>query len=119
MTQPKNVGKKSAILSRTNHLHHLRDLSLFLHKLKSCFTREQVEQLGGAQALNLNFLISFAPGEAATAIELTDHILLRVNNSERRVTGLTLLDSSRIAQTTEIGPRSFPLMGLDQLSLEL
>jgi len=63
--------------------------------------------------------ISFAPGEAATGIELTDHILLRVNKRERRVIGLTLLDYSLIAQTTEIGPRSFPLTGIDQLSLEL
>ena len=63
--------------------------------------------------------ISFAPGEAATGIELTDHILMRVNKRERRVIGLTLLDYSLIAQTTEIGPRSFPLTGIDQLSLEL
>ena len=63
--------------------------------------------------------VSFAPGEAATGIELTDHILLRVNKSERRATGLTMLDYSLIAQTTEIGPRSFPLTGLDQLSPEL
>ena len=63
--------------------------------------------------------ISFASGEAATGIELTDHILLRVNKSERRAIGLTLLDYSLIAQTTDIGPRSFPLTGLDQLSAEM
>jgi len=63
--------------------------------------------------------ISFAPGEASTGIELTDHILLRVDKSERRAIGLTLFDYSLIAQTTEIGPRSFPLTGLDQLSPEL
>jgi uncharacterized protein YuzE len=63
--------------------------------------------------------ISFALGEAATGIELTDHILLRVNKSERRVIGLTLLDYSLIAQITDIGPRSFPLTGLDQLTPEL
>jgi uncharacterized protein YuzE len=63
--------------------------------------------------------ISFVPGEAATGIELTDHILLRVNKRERRAIGLTLFDYSLIAQTTEIGPRSFPLTGLDQLSPEL
>lgn len=59
--------------------------------------------------------VSFAPGEAATGIELTDHILLRVDKSERRATELTSLDYSLIAQTTEVGPRSFPLKGLDQL----
>jgi uncharacterized protein YuzE len=63
--------------------------------------------------------ISFVPVEAATGIELTDHILLRVNKRERRAIGLTLFDYSLIAQTTEIGPRSFPLTALDQLSPEL
>jgi uncharacterized protein YuzE len=63
--------------------------------------------------------ISFAPGEAATGIELTDHILLRVNKRERRAIGLTLLDYSILAQTTDIGPRSFPLTGLDELSDDL
>jgi len=63
--------------------------------------------------------ISFAPSEAATGIELTDRILLRVNRQELRAIGLTLLDYSLIAQTTEVGPRSFPLTGLDQLSAEL
>jgi hypothetical protein len=63
--------------------------------------------------------ISFALGEAATGIELTDHILLRVNKSERRAIGFTLLDYSLIAQITDIGPRSFPLTGLDQLSPDL
>jgi uncharacterized protein YuzE len=63
--------------------------------------------------------ISFVPGEAATGIELTAHILLRVNKQERRAIGLTLLDYSLIAQTMAVGPRSFPLTGLDQLSAEL
>jgi uncharacterized protein YuzE len=63
--------------------------------------------------------VSFAPGEAATGIELTDHILLRVNKRERRAIGLTLLDYSILAQTTDIGPRSFPLTGLDELSDDL
>ena len=63
--------------------------------------------------------ISFAPGEAATGIELTDHILLRINKSERRAIGLTLLDYSLTALATDIGPRSFPLTGLDQLSPEM
>ena len=62
---------------------------------------------------------SFAPGEAATGIELTDHILLRVNKSERRAFGFTFFDYSLLAQTTDIGPRSFPLMGLDQLSPDM
>lgn len=63
--------------------------------------------------------IVFAPGETATGIELTDHILLRVNKRERRAIGLTLFDYSILAQTTDLGPRSFPLTGLDQLSVDL
>jgi uncharacterized protein YuzE len=63
--------------------------------------------------------IAFAPGEKGTGIELNDHILLRLNKSERRVIGLTLFDYSVLAQPTEIGPRSFPLAGLNELSGEL
>jgi uncharacterized protein YuzE len=63
--------------------------------------------------------VSFAPGEKATGIELNDHILLRINKKERRAIGLTFLDYSLLAQKTEVGPRSFPLMGLAELSDEL
>ena len=42
-------------------------------------------------------------------------MLLRVNKKERRAIGLTLLDYSILAQTTDMGPRSFPLTGLDEL----
>ncbi len=63
--------------------------------------------------------VSFAPGEKATGIELNDHILLRVNKVERRAVGLTFFEYSLLAQRTEIGPRSFPLTGLAQLSDEL
>ena len=63
--------------------------------------------------------IAFAPGEKGTGIELNDHILLRLNKSERRAIGLTLLDYSVLAQPTELGPRSFPLASLNELSDEL
>jgi uncharacterized protein YuzE len=63
--------------------------------------------------------IAFAPGEKGTGIELNDHILLRLNKSERRAIGLTLFDYSVLAQPTELGPRSFPLAGLNELSDEL
>ena len=63
--------------------------------------------------------VSFAPGEKATGIELNDHILLRINKKERRAIGLTFLDYSLLAQKTEVGPRSFPLTGLAELSGEL
>lgn len=63
--------------------------------------------------------VSFSPGEQATGIELNDHILLRINKDERRAIGLTFFEYSVLAQKTEIGPRSFPLTGLNQLSPEL
>ena len=63
--------------------------------------------------------VSFAPGEKATGIELNDHILLRINKKERRAIGLTFLDYSLLAQRTEVGPRSFPLTSLAELSEEL
>jgi uncharacterized protein YuzE len=64
--------------------------------------------------------VSFSPGEkATTAVELNDHILLRMNKNERRAIGLTFFEYSLLAQKTEIGPRSFPLTGLAQISDEL
>ena len=63
--------------------------------------------------------VSFEPGEKATGIELNDHILLRINKSERTAIGLTFVEYSLLAQKTEVGPRSFPLTGLAQLSDEL
>ena len=63
--------------------------------------------------------VSFAPGESATGIELNEHILLRVNQAERRAIGLTFFEYSILAQQTEIGPRSFPLSGLQNLGAEL
>jgi len=60
--------------------------------------------------------ISFSPGEkATTAVELNDNILLRFNRAEKRAVGLTLMDFSVLVQLTNLGPRSFPLSGLDDL----
>lgn len=63
--------------------------------------------------------ISFEPGEKATGFELSEHILLRINKKERKAVGLTFFEYSLLAQRTEVGPRSFPLTGLAQLSDEL
>jgi uncharacterized protein YuzE len=63
--------------------------------------------------------VSFASGEAATGIELNEHILLRVNKAERRAVGLAIFDYSVLAQPTELGLRSLPLVGLNELSPEL
>ena len=63
--------------------------------------------------------VSFTPGEQATGIELTPHILLRLNKQERKAVGMTFLDYSLLAQKTDMGPRSFPLTGLSELSENL
>jgi uncharacterized protein YuzE len=63
--------------------------------------------------------VSFAPGEAATGLGLSDHILLRVDKRNRSAIGITLFDFSLLAQQTDLGPRSFPLSGLARLSPEL
>lgn len=60
--------------------------------------------------------ISFSPGEKATsAVELNDNILLRFNRTEQRAIGLTLMDFSVLVQLTNLGPRNFPLSGLQDL----
>ena len=63
--------------------------------------------------------VSFIPSEHATGIELTPHILLRLNKQERKAVGLTFLEYSLLAQKTDMGPRSFPLTGLTELSEDL
>jgi uncharacterized protein YuzE len=63
--------------------------------------------------------VSFEPAKKATGIELNDHILLRIDKKERRAIGLTFFEYSLLAQKTEVGPRSFPLVGLSKLSDEL
>ncbi|SRR6266540_2083485 len=60
--------------------------------------------------------ISFSPGEKPTAaVELNENILLRFNRAEKRAIGLTLMDFSVLVQLTKLGPRSFPLSGLQEL----
>lgn len=60
--------------------------------------------------------VSFEPGTKATGIQLNEHILLRINKKKRVAVGLTLFEYSLLAQKTEVGPRSFPLTGLSELS---
>jgi uncharacterized protein YuzE len=63
--------------------------------------------------------ISFAPGEQPTAaVELHDNILLRFNLAEKYAVGLTLMDFSVLVHMTQLGPRSFPLSGLQDLEPE-
>ena len=57
--------------------------------------------------------ISFEPNVKATGIALNDHILLRIDKAKRKAVGLTFFDYSILTQQTNIGPRSFPLTGLN------
>ena len=60
--------------------------------------------------------ISFVPNVKATGIELSDHILLRIDKENRRAIGITFLNYSILIQKADFGPRSFPLTGLARLS---
>jgi hypothetical protein len=59
--------------------------------------------------------IFFGKNEPATGVELTDQILLRLNQKTKRAISLMVLDFSILTQRTEYGPRSYPLNKLDEL----
>ena len=59
--------------------------------------------------------IFFGTNELATGVELTDHIILRLNQQTQRAISLLLLDFSILTERTEYGPRSYPLNTLEDL----
>jgi hypothetical protein len=63
--------------------------------------------------------IFFGENEPATGVELTDYIILRLNQQTRRAISLTLLHFSILTERTEYGPRSYPLDPLDEVPEEL
>ncbi|XWK87637.1 MAG: DUF2283 domain-containing protein [Phormidium sp.] len=63
--------------------------------------------------------ISFESGVEATGIELTEHILLRINKSQGKAISINIFEYSVLSQKTEMGTRSFPITGLAQLSREM
>ena len=63
--------------------------------------------------------VSYEPDQEATGIELNDHILLRIDVESRELVGITVFDYSIVVQRTEMGPRSFPLVGLQELPEDL
>jgi hypothetical protein len=63
--------------------------------------------------------IFFGENEVATGVELTDHVILRLNQQTKRAVSLTLLDFSILTERTEYGPRSYPLDKLGELPEEL
>jgi len=63
--------------------------------------------------------IFFGENEPATGIELTDHILLRLNQTTGRAVSLTILHFSILAEQTEYGPRSYQLDNIEKLPEDL
>ena len=62
---------------------------------------------------------SYKPDREATGVELNDHILLRIDERSRELVGVTIFNYSVVVQRTEMGSRSFPLMGLQELPEDL
>jgi uncharacterized protein YuzE len=63
--------------------------------------------------------VSFEPGSMGIGIELNDNILLRIDENGKRAVGITLFNYSVLSQPTEIGYRSLPLTGLQDLPDEV
>lgn len=61
----------------------------------------------------------FGENTPATGIELSDHIILRLDRQTKRALSLMLLHFSILAEQTEYGPRSFPLEKLERLPQDL
>jgi len=61
----------------------------------------------------------FGPNEPSTGVELTDHIVLRVNSKTRRAISLSVLHFSILTERTEYGPRSYALDNLNDVSEDL
>ena len=63
--------------------------------------------------------VSFESGTKATGIELNFNRLIHSNKHKRKAVGVTFFEYSLLAQKTDLGPRSFPLTGLSELSGDL
>ncbi len=63
--------------------------------------------------------VFFGQNEPATGVELTDHIVLRLNTQTCRAISLSVLHFSILTEHTEYGPRSYALDKLQELSDEL
>ena len=61
----------------------------------------------------------FGENASGTGIELTEHLILRIDRKTRRALSLMLLHFSMLTEQTEYGPRSFSLEKLERLPEEL
>ena len=59
--------------------------------------------------------IYFGENRRAWTIELTENIMISIDHQTGKVISLTLLDFTELVRPTPVGPRSFPLTGLDTL----
>ncbi|WP_373526628.1 hypothetical protein [Nostoc sp.] len=60
--------------------------------------------------------VCFESGLKATGVELTEHILLRINKQQRSCVSMVFFEYSVLAQQTEMGTRSFPISDLSQIA---
>ncbi|HRJ42572.1 MAG: hypothetical protein KJZ86_13215 [Caldilineaceae bacterium] len=63
--------------------------------------------------------IFFGENGSATGIELTDQMILRIEQKQKRALSLMLLHFSILSEQTEYGPRSFPIDKLERLPADL
>jgi len=63
--------------------------------------------------------IFFGENGPATGIELTDQMVLRVDQKQKRALSLVLLHFSILSEQTEYGPRSFSIDKVQHLPAEL
>lgn len=63
--------------------------------------------------------IFFGENGPATGIELTDQMILRVDQQQKRALSLMLLHFSILSEQTEYGPRNFAVDKLERLPEEL
>lgn len=63
--------------------------------------------------------IFFGANVPSTGIALTDHIVLHIDQKQKRAVSLTLLNFSILSEQTEYGPRSFALEKLTILPADI
>ena len=63
--------------------------------------------------------IFFGERSPATGVELTDHILLRINRKTGKAVSLTIRHFSILTEKTEFGIRSYPLDKLEDIPDDL
>ncbi|MFQ6100719.1 MAG: hypothetical protein ACE5OS_05740 [Anaerolineae bacterium] len=63
--------------------------------------------------------IVFERERANCTIELTEHIILRLDRERESALSLILVGFSSLTEPTEVGPRSFPMSNVDHLPADL